>query len=179
MKKIALILAMALSAKLYATTSVQLPTLTSYPEVAQKNISAIKKNKVLVFLNRTCPCTQQNIPYLNSLAKEFPNLEFIGVHSKKGATVEEIKEVLNLYKPNFSIIDDNNLEIANILKANRTPQVIILNDKNEILYNGGITERTNPNNATKLYLKNALTEITNHQEVTQKETRSLGCIILR
>lgn len=157
----------------------QLPAQTAYPDARKFNIESIKKTKVLVFLNRTCPCTQQNIPYLNKLAKEFPEIEFIGVHSKKGGTLQEIKEVIEVYKPEFPVIDDNNLVIANLLKANRTPQAFILSDNNAILYNGGVTDRTNPTNASKTYLKNALAEINSHKEITEKETRSLGCVIIR
>lgn len=142
-------------------------------------IEAIKKTKVLVFLSRTCPCTQQNIPYLNKLVKEFPEVEFIGLHSKKGASLQEIKEVVEIYKPDFPVIDDNNLIIANLLKANRTPQAFILSESNEVLYNGGVTDRTNPTNASKTYLKNALAEVIAHKEITEKETRSLGCVIIR
>jgi len=162
----------------FAASSVKLPALMSYPEKSLRPIDS-KKNKVLVFLSRTCPCTQQNIPYINKLAKEFPEIEFIGIHSKKGAPLSEINEVISEYKPLFPVIDDNNLEIANILKANRTPQVIVLSEDNDILYNGGVTDRTNPESAKKLYLKNALTQLTDHKEITEKETRSLGCIILR
>lgn len=163
----------------FKANAVQLPVQMAYPEARELNIESIKKIKVLVFLNRTCPCTQQNIPYLNKLAKEFPEIEFIGVHSKKGGTLQEIKEVVEDYKPEFSVIDDNNLVIANLLKANRTPQAFILSDNNEILYNGGVTDRTNPANASKTYLKNALAQVNSHKEITEKETRSLGCVIIR
>jgi hypothetical protein len=159
--------------------AVQFPVQKAYPEARELNIESIKKTKVLVFLNRTCPCTQQNIPYINKLAKEFPEIEFIGVHSKKGGTLQEIKEVVEDYKPEFPVIDDNNLVIANLLKANRTPQTFILSDNNEVLYNGGVTDRTNPTNAKKTYLKNALAEVSSHKEITEKETRSLGCVIIR
>lgn len=143
------------------------------------DIDLIKKTKVLVFLNRTCPCTQQNIPYLNQLVKEFPEIKFIGVHSKKGGTLQEIKEVVEVYKPQFPVIEDHNLTIANRFKANRTPQALILSSNNEILYSGGVTDRTHPDNASKPYLKNALDEVNSHKEITEKETRSLGCVILR
>ncbi|MBY0416407.1 MAG: redoxin domain-containing protein [Bdellovibrionales bacterium] len=160
-------------------SEVKLPVATSYPLGIEKNLSSIKKIKVLVFLNRTCPCTQQNIPYINKLIQEFPSVEFIGVHSKLGSSVNEIKEVIDNYKPKFEVIDDNNLVIANLLKANRTPQAFVFNKDNELLYSGGVTERTNPENAKKLYLKNALAEATTDHEITEKETRSLGCVILR
>lgn len=162
----------------FAASSVKLPALMSYPEKSAKSFDS-NKNKVLVFLSRTCPCTQQNIPYINKLVKEFPEIEFIGVHSKKGAPINEINEVISEYKPLFPVIDDKDLEIANILKANRTPQVVILSSENNILYSGGVTDRTNPETAEKLYLKNALSQLTDHKEITEKETRSLGCIILR
>ena len=164
---------------LFAAQPVNLPALMAYPNAKEKNISALKKNKVLVFLNRTCPCTQQNIPYINKLVTEFPDIEFIGVHSKKGSSQEEIKEIIETYKPQFPVIDDNQLEIANILKANRTPQVIILDKENIVIYNGGVTDRTNPANAAHPYLRNALSELAANKTITEKETRSLGCVILR
>ena len=176
MKSLILILNILCTFQSHAAT---FPVLKAYPEAKDKNFELIKKNKVIVFINRSCPCTQQNIPYLNKLVKEFPEIEFIGVHSKKNGTLLEIKEVVELYKPDFPIIDDNNLMIANILKANRTPQAFILNDENNILYSGGVTDRTNPIHAKNSYLKNALLELSSHKEITDKETRSLGCIISR
>lgn len=176
MKSVLFILAIIFTLQAQA---VNFPVLKAYPEAKDKNIELIKKNKVIIFLNRTCPCTQQNIPYLNKLVKEFPGIEFIGVHSKKGGTLLEIKEVVELYQPDFPVVDDNNLLIANILKANRTPQAFILSEDNEILYNGGITDRTHPDNAKKTYLKNALEELSANKDITEKETRSLGCVIIR
>jgi hypothetical protein len=164
---------------LFAAQPVNLPALMSYPTAKEKDITSTHKNKVLVFLNRTCPCTQQNIPYINKLVTEFPEIEFIGVHSKKGSTTQEIKEIIETYKPQFPVIDDNQLEIANILKANRTPQVIILDKDNAVIYNGGVTDRTHPDKASRPYLKNALTELAANKAITEKETRSLGCVILR
>ena len=156
-----------------------MPTLTSYPSGKEKNLNTDKKTKVLVFLSKTCPCTQQNIPYINEMARTFPEIEFIGVHSVRNASAKDIEEIRQNYKAEFPIIDDSDLKMADFLKANRTPQTFILNENNEVLYSGGVTERTNPYSAKKLYLKNALTELANNQAITEKETRSLGCIILR
>ena len=157
---------------------IKLPSLMSYPSQSLKGVDS-KKNKVLIFLSRTCPCTQQNIPYLNTLAKDFPEMEFIGVHSKKGAPIKEINEIIAEFHPAFPVLDDKDLEVANLLKANRTPQVVILGPDNNVIYSGGVTDRTNPQSAKKFYLKNALTQLSQNTEITEKETRSLGCIILR
>jgi hypothetical protein len=169
-----LLSALAVSAK-----SLVLPSLISFPENQEKNINLIPKTKVLIFINRTCPCTEQNIPYLNELSKEFPTMEFIGIHSAASTTQEDIDKIIKDQKALFSIVNDKNLLIANLLKANRTPQAIILSKDNTILYSGGITNRTHPKNADKFYLKNALAEVASNKEITEKETRSLGCIIVR
>lgn len=137
------------------------------------------KPRVVIFLSRTCPCTQVNIPYINELAKAHPEIEFYGIHSVKGATTKDVSELVENYKPSFQVIEDHDLKIANELKANRTPQAFILDDKNAVIYSGGITDRTNPKSAKKTYLKNALAQWQNHQPITEKETRSLGCVILR
>lgn len=163
----------------FSIERVYLPSLIAFPENKELNINEMKKNKILIFMSKTCPCTQQNIPYVMELAKEFPLVEFIGIHSVRTTSQKDIDDILSQHHPKFSIVNDKDLKIANILKANRTPQAIILNDKNEILYSGGITNRTNPKNADKFYLKNALNEISNNKEITEKETRSLGCVILR
>ena len=165
--------------QLLAAEKISLPSLIAYPVAKELNFSSHSKNKVLVFLNRTCPCTQQNIPYINKLTSEFPDIEFIGVHSKSGSSKEEINEVIEKYKPQFPVIDDSKLEIANILKANRTPQVFILSKDNVVLYNGGVTDRTNPNQAKKFYLKNALSDLAANKVINEKVTRSLGCVIVR
>ena len=176
MKSLILILNILCTFQSHAAT---FPVLKAYPEAKDKNFELIKKNKVIVFINRSCPCTQQNIPYLNKLVKEFPEIEFIGVHSKKNGTLLEINEIVENYQPNFTIIDDSNLLIANILKANRTPQAFILDQDSNIIYSGGVTDRTNPANAKNNYLKNALSELSSHKEITENETRSLGCAIIR
>lgn len=170
------VLILLFSSPLYA---VNLPVLTAYPAGTEKNLGKIKKNKVLVFLSKTCPCTQQNIPYINELAKNYPDIEFIGVHSVRNATPADIEEIRKNYKAEFTIIDDHDLKMADALKANRTPQTFLLDENNDVLYSGGVTERTNPYNAKKLYLKNALAQLSAHEEITEKETRSLGCVILR
>jgi hypothetical protein len=167
---------LALSAN---ATAIVLPSLISFPENQEKNINLIPKTKVLIFINRTCPCTEQNIPYINELSKEYPMMEFIGIHSAATTTQDDIDKIIKDQKVLFSIVNDKNLLIANLLKANRTPQAIILSKDNTILYSGGITNRTHPKNADKLYLKNALAELASNKEVTEKETRSLGCIIVR
>lgn len=156
-----------------------LPSLNTYPSGKERNLNSEKKTKVLVFLSKTCPCTQQNIPYINELSRSYPEIDFIGVHSVKNATEKDIEEIRQNYKAEFPILDDHDLKMADSLKANRTPQTFILDKNNNVLYSGGVTDRTNPYSAKKLYLKNALTELANNQIISEKETRSLGCVILR
>lgn len=159
--------------------AIDLPILKAFPEGVDKNLNRLNKTKVLVFLSKTCPCTQQNIPYINELAATFPEFEFVGIHSVKNSTQKDVEELKQNYKAQFTVLNDPDLKMANTLKANRTPQTFILANNNDVLYNGGVSDRTNPYSAKKLYLKNALNELNNRLAITEKETRSLGCIILR
>lgn len=143
------------------------------------DIAAVKKPAVIIFLSKDCPCSRGNLDYLNELASEFKDVQFFGIHSKKGTRPEEVKTYLQDKKVNFDVLNDSDLKIADQFKALKTPHVFVLNVNGEIIYNGGVTNTTSPSNAKDHYLKTTLLEIQNHQPVSHPETRTLGCFITR
>lgn len=134
---------------------------------------------VYVFMNKNCPCTNHNIKYLNSMQENFENIEFIGIHSFKNTKSEDVQKYAEEKNINFKLINDEKLLFANLFEANRTPQIFITNKNNEIVYIGGVTNRTNPDTASEFYLKNALVTITNTNHLPPTEHKSLGCFIVR
>lgn len=134
---------------------------------------------VFVFMNKNCPCTNHNLKYLNSLKENFSNVDFIGIHSLKNTKKEIIEKYAIEKGINFKIIDDTSLSLANLFQANRTPQVFITNKKKEIVYIGGVTNRTNPETATEFFLQDSLTTIKNTNFLAPTEHKSLGCFIAR
>ena len=142
-------------------------------------LTSKKEFTVFIFMNKNCPCTKQNITYLNSLYELFDNVDFIGIHSLKNTNDSDVQNFAKDNSIPFKIINDHKLEYANLFEANRTPQVFITNNQNEILYIGAITDRTNPDSASNFYLKDALKAIKTTNTLTPREHRSLGCYILR
>lgn len=138
-----------------------------------------KKLTVVIFLSKDCPCSKGNLGYLNELSKEFKDVQFIGVHSKKGTKAEEVATYLQDKNLSFDIFIDSDLKIADQFKALKTPHVFVLNSSGEIVYNGGVTNTTVPTNAKEHYLKNTLLELQSNTAVSHPETRTLGCFITR
>lgn len=138
-----------------------------------------KKPLVAIFISKDCPCSKGNLSYINSLSREFPDFDFIGIHSKRGTSDNEVREYLSDKKMNFDVLLDSDMKIATQFEALKTPHAYIVMPNGDVAYNGGITNTTFPENAKEYYLKNALSEIKNNRKVTKSETRTLGCFIVR
>lgn len=141
------------------------------------SLNTKNKDTVVFFLSASCPCTKKNIPYLQALGKEFPNFQFIGVHSNANEDIEVAKKEFGDFK--FPIAYDSDMKIADHFKATKTPHVFVLNKKDEILFHGGVTNSIDPKRAKKFYLANALNDISKNREVKQQFAKALGCYIVR
>lgn len=159
-------------------TSISGQSLQNKQDVSYQ-INEFKKDVVIIFLSKDCPCSKGNLSYINELSKNYPNFKFIGIHAKKDSTIEQLRDYLADKKINFEMINDNDMKMTNAFGALKTPHAFILNQQGEIIYNGGITNTTFPENAKTFYLKNTLNEITNNQPISKSETKTFGCFIVR
>ena len=137
------------------------------------------KETVVIFLSKDCPCSKANIGHINDLAKAFTQFRFIGIHAKKGGKNEEIENYLSDKHLSIPVYNDADLKITAQFSALKTPHAFIVDKDGNVIYNGGIANTTNPDNAKEFYLKDALTALNNHQQLPKTETRTLGCYILR
>jgi len=79
----------------------------------------------------------------------------------------------------FYALDENH-KLADAYGATKTPEVFLFNKELELVYHGAIDDNANSaENVEKPYLKNALSDMVNEQEVEPKTTKSLGCSIKR
>lgn len=151
--------------------------------VSSKEVSiSVEKTKqpiVAIFISKDCPCSKGNLSYINSLSKNYPEFKFIGIHAKKDSTIEEVQNYLKDKNISFEVIADNFMTNTTNFKALKTPHAFILNTKGEIIYNGGISNSTFPEDAKVFYLKNALEDLKNNRPITLKETKAMGCFIVR
>jgi peroxiredoxin len=140
---------------------------------------ADKKKSVLIFLSARCPCSNSHITLLKKLSEKYTQFNFIAIHSNTDETIEESQKYFSKINLNFQIIQDNKTQIADALKAFKTPHVYILSTEGLILYQGGMTDSSNADNAKHHYLADALEDLQNNRDVRLKESRTLGCVISR
>lgn len=136
------------------------------------------RHKVFVFLSKDCPCSKANLSLLNEYVSAFPLVDFIGIHAMKNKTPEDLKnfEIQNI---NFPVYNDTELIITRKFHALKTPHAFITSPNGEIIYMGGVTNSMMPKNAKTFYLKDALSELAQNKPITTKESKTLGCYIVR
>ena len=160
-------------------------------DISGKEISlkdAKKKNGLLVMFScNTCPWVIKNqsrtIEIANyALSKE---IGVILLNSNEGQrddadSYSEMKEYATAqgYKWYYAV-DANNV-LADEFGANRTPEVFLFNSEGKHVYHGAIDDNPgDESSVSRRHLKIAIDEMAGGKEVTQKESRSMGCQIKR
>src|ERR1700754_3221721 len=75
---------------------------------------------------------------------------------------------------------DNNSVLADAFGASRTPECYLFDKNGKLVYHGAIDDSpANSKTVNRHHLQNAIDETIAGKEVSQKETRSVGCAIRR
>ncbi len=160
-----------------------LPLTINGPDLSGLNLNKIdigeKKGLVVVFLSSKCPCSNSHISELKNLKEAFPNFSFVGIHSNMDETDEDSQKYFKGLKLNFPVIQDKNADYANKFAAFKTPHAFLLDNKGEILYQGGVSNSHEFKNSDKLFLREALEDISKGNKIRNAEGRTLGCFIVR
>ena len=144
-----------------------------------EKLEAGKKGTVLFFLSSTCPCSNSHMKHLNDLSKTYKDFSFIGVHSDKFQEVQVAKEYFKSKGVEFPILEDKKQIVANELEALKTPHTFVFNNKNKMVFHGGVTNSSDYGHASKFYLKDALTSLDAGKTPKKNFARALGCYIGR
>lgn len=138
-----------------------------------------KKNVVVVFVSANCPCSASHEGILNDLSNQFPQFQFVAVHSNIDEDQKTTQEHFKGSSLKFPLIQDEHSKLANRFGAVKTPHAYVLNEEGKVIYQGGVTDSHVGPTAKKQYLKEVLTDISEGKAPRVKETRSLGCYIQR
>ncbi|MFN7729502.1 MAG: thioredoxin-like domain-containing protein [Bdellovibrio sp.] len=138
-----------------------------------------KKAVVLVFLSVKCPCSRGHVPEIQKLSKQYPQFQFVGVHSNLDETLEQTQEYFKAQGLGFPVIQDDNTKTANAWKALKTPHVFVVSPDGNVLYKGGVSDSAKFENASQFYLREALEDLAHDRSVKTAQTRVLGCVIER
>lgn len=121
-----------------------------------------KKALVLVFMGVDCPVGNLYVPRLVELNEKYKDkgVVFVGINSNKSEMVEKIADHAKAMKINFPVLRDKDNLVADMLQAQRTNEVLILNRFAFVQYRGAIdnqyTQTAKKDNPTENYLVDAL-----------------------
>lgn len=134
---------------------------------------------VVVFLSATCPCSNSHVDELKSLAREFPQLAFVGVHSNVDEALSSSQEYFKKIALNFPVLQDDKAKIADEFKALKTPHAFVLSSDGKMIYQGGVSSSHDVKKADRKFLREALNDIKENRSIKTPEGRTLGCAISR
>jgi peroxiredoxin len=143
-----------------------------------------KKAIVVVFLSFECPISTSYSPLLADLAKRYAEqgATFVGVCASDGETAESVSKQGAEFKLGFPVLYDSQGAAVAAFKAEKTPEVFVLDHNAVLRYRGriddGYAARLKKNMQIKSHdLEKALDEVVNGKPVSQPITEVIGCPI--
>lgn len=144
------------------------------------------RNKVFVFMDVECPISQFYTKSLQKLSIKYAmvGVIFITVFPTKYVNENEIIAFNHKYNLTIPSVLDKFQSITKKLNASVTPEVIVVNQNNEISYSGSIDDSyfalgKRNLNPKKNYLEDALNSIIKNQKPLIPHSNAIGCEIQR
>ena len=138
---------------------------------------------VICFIGTECPLAKLYAGRLGKLAKQFPSVDFIAVSSNQQDSMDDLRNFRKRYKVAIPIVKDAGNAVADQFKAERTPEVFLVDESLQILYRGRIDDQYQPGIAkadpTREDLMIAITERLANNTVSVSATEVDGCLIGR
>jgi peroxiredoxin len=142
------------------------------------------KATVFYFLSPECPLCQSYSLTINNLAKEFAakGITMVGIIPGADYSNLEISTFKNKYKLTIAIWKDEKFELVKKYKATITPEAVVVNGKNQVLYQGRIDNWAyelgkKRKIITEHNLQDALMSVVNNKPVKVTRTKAVGCFI--
>lgn len=146
-------------------------------------VPAVRVVRVFIFLSPECPLCQNYTRTLNALNRQYARkVQFYGIIPGKTYTAEAITAFAEKYKINYPLYIDGSLRLSRYLQASATPEAILLDQGNELVYKGAIDNwlvdlGKQRIKATENYLQDAIALALQHELPAIKRTKAVGCLI--
>lgn len=140
---------------------------------------------VLAFLGTECPLARLAVPKLNALSKEFEprGVAILGINSNRQDSLAELAAQANEQSVAFRLLKDAGNKLADLVGAERTPQVVVLDRERTVRYVGRIDDQDGigfrRETAKRQDLKIAIEELLAGKPVSEPKTDVEGCFIGR
>jgi hypothetical protein len=144
-----------------------------------------KRGVVLVFLGTECPVARQYLPRLKELHGEYhlQGVRFLGIYSDIGVNVHKMATHAHDEDIPFPVLLDENHRLADLLEVHVTPEVVLLDGRLKVRYQGAIDNQYQKHGrkaaATANYLSDALGSLIKGDSISQAYAPASGCPIER
>ena len=140
---------------------------------------------VIAFTSVDCPIAKLYGPRLGRLHREYAGegIRFLGINPNFQDKPEEIRERAQKVGIEFPVLCDPFQVVTHRLEVTRTTEVLVLNDKYEVVYRGALDDQygvgTQKPHPTEEFLVEAMEAILADEEVTVESNEAPGCLIGR
>lgn len=142
---------------------------------------------LVLFTCNTCPWVTKWEDRYNDLATlaQSNNIGVIALNPNerirdRGESMSDMKKRAQKQQYNFPYALDKDHIIADAFGATRTPEVFLFDENMTLIYHGAIDDNADNRNAVEAeYAADAIRALANGEEISTKETKSLGCTIKR
>lgn len=146
---------------------------------------ADKKFLIIIFSCNHCPYVQAYEERIKKVQSDYSakGVQVLAISSNDAIkypedSFDEMKKRAVQKGFNFPYLYDDNQSIARTFDATHTPEVFVFDDKRKLAYHGKIDDNWQDESQVKnMYLRNALDELLEGEEVSVPETYSIGCTI--
>jgi peroxiredoxin len=141
------------------------------------------KGTLVVFTCNACPWAKAWEDRIVALGNEFQKkgIGVIAVNANDPAKAAEdgydqMKARAQEKGFGFPYVVDSTSKVARAYGASRTPEAFLFDASGKLVYHGTVDDNAQePDKVQARYLKDALTAVSNGQDVAVKETKALGC----
>jgi len=182
---------LSLSATVFADAPKDAPTSAKFSlkdaKGKEHSLADCKDSKavVVVFLGTQCPINNAYVPTLNQMHKDYSSkgVSFYAINSNSQDTPQRIADHAKQHQIPFPVLKDTGNTVADVFKAERTPEAFVLDASGKILYRGRIDDQHGYKHRRetpfKKELVTSLDEVLAGKPVTTPVTAVEGCIISR
>ena len=144
-----------------------------------------KKAVVVVFLGVECPLAKLYGPRLAQLQAEFEDqgVVVLGLNANTQDSMTELQAYVHRHDVNYEFLKDVGNRVADAFGAQRTPEAFLLDKNHVVRYHGSIDDQylvgKTRERSIRPYLRDALVQLLEDQEIVVPETEPEGCFIGR
>jgi peroxiredoxin len=149
----------------------------------EQSLASVKgeKGTVIIFISAQCPMVKAYAERIEKLAQDYRarGVNVVGINSNATESIDYIKQQIASEKFSFVVLKDKGNKIADMLGAERTPEVYFLDAANKLVYHGRIDNHKDVTLVQANDLRDAIDATLAGKPVVKTEAAAFGCSIKR